>query len=535
MFRRLWSSGDAIKEQQVPERSPNTINELQYLEGHEDIVRHLLRIDDSRLVSASDDGKIIVWDHRSGERLATLEGHTLPITCLLLLDRTTLLSGSSDKTIRVWSTDKYECRQVLNKHQGSVKCIAKLDQRNRFCSGGNDKNLYIWRMQSGVVDLAGTIERSEEENLNCMIALNSQYIVTGSNSNVIFVYNVETMKFYKILSFHRESPQCLVQISSTQFASGSLDGTIVVWHSETLTPQRVLNQPELFVSKDHTFSYRVSMLLPFCECYLICAVGCGFDVYDINTGEVVIQCENAHDGPVTSVVALYKGGRFLTGSADSSIKLWQPPKSMSQMASSKSNQSSTRWGPFRKRPSGARAELVGEMWGHTDGITSLVALGDEGFASCSADTFVVLWKDGAQQSELRNNCAAVALLQHHDALPASFAAAQQLNRAPSIRPGSQLQTPTDGSPATASVESATNALGDEFVVEVPRHIIEYAEKLCKDKQMSVDEVAQHLRDTQGYQEAIIQATVQHLREQQQPVQATPEEPAARQTRHLWFF
>lgn len=90
---------DHDNEGDVPQT--NTINEMQILEGHKDIVRLLIKIDEFRLASASDDCQIIVWNHATGQRLFTLTGHTRPITCMLMLDRHTLLSGSSDRSIRV--------------------------------------------------------------------------------------------------------------------------------------------------------------------------------------------------------------------------------------------------------------------------------------------------------------------------------------------------------------------------------------------------------------------------------------------------
>lgn len=79
----------------------NTINEIQVLEGHNDIVRLLLRIDDTRFASASDEGVVIIWNHVSGEQAARLTEHTQPITCLLKLSDNILITGSADKTIRV--------------------------------------------------------------------------------------------------------------------------------------------------------------------------------------------------------------------------------------------------------------------------------------------------------------------------------------------------------------------------------------------------------------------------------------------------
>jgi WD40 repeat protein len=102
----------------------NSLNELQILEGHKDIVRLLVVLDHarclpllytrppgsllisqksiaSRIASASDDGSIMIWNYQTGEQIFVLAGHTRPITCLLLLDLHTLISGSSDRTIRI--------------------------------------------------------------------------------------------------------------------------------------------------------------------------------------------------------------------------------------------------------------------------------------------------------------------------------------------------------------------------------------------------------------------------------------------------
>lgn len=59
------------------------------------------------------------------------------------------------------------------------------------------------------------------------------------------------------------------------------------------------------------------------------------------------------------------------------------------------------------------ATQVGEMWGHSDAITTLLAFSQDSFVSCAADGLVVLWKDGRSQSELRNRFATASLLHHH--------------------------------------------------------------------------------------------------------------------------
>ncbi|KAI8095729.1 WD40-repeat-containing domain protein [Thamnidium elegans] len=56
---------------------------------------------DSALASGTSDGKIRMWDLRTGQAHRTLPGHNAPITCLQF-DDVHLVSGSLDKTIRIW-------------------------------------------------------------------------------------------------------------------------------------------------------------------------------------------------------------------------------------------------------------------------------------------------------------------------------------------------------------------------------------------------------------------------------------------------
>ncbi|KAI8148223.1 WD40-repeat-containing domain protein [Fennellomyces sp. T-0311] len=53
------------------------------------------------LASGTIDGKLRMWDLRTGQAHRTLPGHTGPITCLQF-DEVHLVSGSADKTIRIW-------------------------------------------------------------------------------------------------------------------------------------------------------------------------------------------------------------------------------------------------------------------------------------------------------------------------------------------------------------------------------------------------------------------------------------------------
>eukprot|EP00054_Salpingoeca_dolichothecata_P014621 m.82899 g.82899 ORF g.82899 m.82899 type:complete len:830 (-) comp21086_c0_seq1:117-2606(-) len=68
-------------------------------EGHTGVIRQI-QADKWRVISASDDKTIKVWNLRTGQRLVTLQCHTDGVTCIQFND-TKIVSGSFDETIKV--------------------------------------------------------------------------------------------------------------------------------------------------------------------------------------------------------------------------------------------------------------------------------------------------------------------------------------------------------------------------------------------------------------------------------------------------
>lgn len=60
-----------------------------------------LQADSWRVVSASDDRTIKVWNFETGERLVTLQHHSDGVTCLQF-NSSKIVSGSYDKTVKLW-------------------------------------------------------------------------------------------------------------------------------------------------------------------------------------------------------------------------------------------------------------------------------------------------------------------------------------------------------------------------------------------------------------------------------------------------
>ena len=116
---------------------------LMQLEGHRAAV-NAIQIDGDRIVSASGDRNIKIWDIKDGRSLATLIGHHKGIACVQI-DNKRIVSGSSDNTIRIYDNATGAEVACLKGHENLVRTV----QAGFGDTPGNDEDL---RQQAAMVD-----------------------------------------------------------------------------------------------------------------------------------------------------------------------------------------------------------------------------------------------------------------------------------------------------------------------------------------------------------------------------------------------
>ncbi len=113
----LASGGDALRLWTVPGGDPVAV-----LKGHEAEVRSLAFLPDGRLISASYDHTLRLWDISaslntsvtSGETLRIFQGHTgMIMSVAVSSDGRRAVSGSYDETVRIWDLQSGECLQIM--------------------------------------------------------------------------------------------------------------------------------------------------------------------------------------------------------------------------------------------------------------------------------------------------------------------------------------------------------------------------------------------------------------------------------------
>jgi len=105
--------------------------------------------DGKRIVSASDDKTIKIWDATTGEELKTLAGHDGPVySATFSPDGKRIVSASADETLKLWDAETGEELRTLSVQTSHVPVAFSPDGK-RIVSGSSDNTLKIWDVETG--------------------------------------------------------------------------------------------------------------------------------------------------------------------------------------------------------------------------------------------------------------------------------------------------------------------------------------------------------------------------------------------------
>jgi WD40 repeat protein len=334
--RRNWVDG-----------RPNIIT----MTGHTGTVTSL-RYDETRLISGSDDGTLMLWDlkgdshqgafplmqqhHKNTKmtrRLGSFVGHGGPVWCLDFSGNQ-LVSGSYDKTIKVWSIRDSSVLATLRGHTSWVSSIQL--EGNQIVSGSWDSTLKLWQLPDEMSPIRETKSRSVWEafgdafrpdekrpEAKCVTTLQggpgnvvychqwdvpSGVVVTGTRSAAAQVWDLSSEQMVQTFMGHTGRVYTL-QFDDHKLATGSNDKTVKIWDRKTGRCEQNLN--------GHT---NPVMTLRFADHQMITG---SYDktmkVWDMRTGRVL----NTLVGHSSAVFTLqFDYDKIVSGSADLSVKLW---------------------------------------------------------------------------------------------------------------------------------------------------------------------------------------------------------------------
>jgi WD40 repeat protein len=122
--------------------------------GHDDSVRSVAWPTASKLLTASIDREIKLWDlEKEDNALLTYSGHSRSVEAVSLLkDGKTLVSAGVDQSVRVWDLESAQLIRSLNQHTGAVHALALRPAEGGLpmvASAAGDRTIRFWQPTIG--------------------------------------------------------------------------------------------------------------------------------------------------------------------------------------------------------------------------------------------------------------------------------------------------------------------------------------------------------------------------------------------------
>ena len=128
----------------------DSLRELPPLEGHGKTVRSVaFSGDGTRLVSASEDGKIRLWDTAIWRELQQIDD-TERIGCLAVTpDDRTLVTGNKAGIVQLWNAVAGRERATLRGHTGELYALTYSPDGKTLAAAGEDRTVRLWQAATG--------------------------------------------------------------------------------------------------------------------------------------------------------------------------------------------------------------------------------------------------------------------------------------------------------------------------------------------------------------------------------------------------
>lgn len=250
----------------------------------------------------------------------TLVGHSGSVWSVdLSSNGQTLVSGGEDKTIKIWNLNTGQLSRTLLGHSDTVRSVTLSLDGQFLASASGDKTIKLWNLQTGE---SRTLPGDSGPVWSVAMAPDGQTLISGSEDSTIKIWHLPTGELRRTIKAHSGRVfSVAISPDGQTFATASIDKTIKVWHLQSGKLIRTL--------LGHSSAVRAVAFSPNGQTLASSSWDKTIKVWNLRTGEVM-RTLLGHSDRVVSV-AFSNDSQIVSTSVDKTIKIWnlQTGKSLS--------------------------------------------------------------------------------------------------------------------------------------------------------------------------------------------------------------
>jgi len=269
--------------------------------------------DGTKIVSASDDETLKLWDVETGNEIRTFTGHSnFVLGCAFSPDGRKVVSASIDKTLKLWDVETgVEIRTFTGHSEWVTRCAFSPDG-TKVVSSSMDKTLKLWDVETGV-EIRTFIGHSEWVT-GCAFSPDGTKVVSASMDKTLKLWDVETGAEIRTFTGHSSwVSESAFSPDGTKVVSASGENTLKLWDVETGIEIRT------FVG--HSEWVNGCAFSPDGTKVVSSSTDKTLKLWDVETG-AEIRTFTGHSNWVFGCAFSPDGLKLVSGSQDKTLKLW---------------------------------------------------------------------------------------------------------------------------------------------------------------------------------------------------------------------
>lgn len=281
---------------------------------------------DQRVLAASQEAILYVWDATSGDELLNKQTDSDDLRSLSSsLNGQLVAFGGADGQIRLWSLEdlgQVQERHNLPGHSKFISSVALSADGRLAISGSYDMTVRVWDMEAGSEKVV--LSGHTASVTSVAMSSDGKFAVSGSDDKTVRLWDLETQREIWDVNImprperHARSVSCVALSADGQLTvSGSRDGSIKLWRPrETGVDPIVLSGHARGVTC-FSLSADSARLLSGGEDNLV-------KLWDARTGKELGRLAG-HTASVAAVAFAPDGKQAVSGSKDGTVRLWKLP------------------------------------------------------------------------------------------------------------------------------------------------------------------------------------------------------------------
>lgn len=289
-----------------------------------------------RIVIASDDATVKIWDIQTGSVVHSLEGHSGPISTAIYSPdgKMILSSGKVDKMAKIWSATTGKLIHTLGEETKNINYATFSSDGQIIITACDDNTAKIWDAQTGKIlqELKGHIDAVNFATFSS----NSKLIITTSDDNTAKIWSVQSGNLLHNLVGHKESV-VLANFSpdNSKVVTVSKDSIAKIWDLTTgellksLEKKNTTNLRKVnnsLISKKLNFTIFKAIFSPDGQTIATIFNDNIVNVWDANKGNILVSIFGNNKANTEEVINSMEfspdGKMILTSSNETIAKLW---------------------------------------------------------------------------------------------------------------------------------------------------------------------------------------------------------------------